>query len=1539
MTQARTVVTLQVRRGTNTEWNSADPILAVGELGYNTTSGKFKIGDGTSHWTVLGYSAVTPGELTELAQDAVAALILDGDNVGISVSYDDVANKFSFTVGDQFPSHTTDDLEEGNANKYFTDLRAQTAVASDISEAISNAALGSTDDLSEGTTNLYFTAERAKSAVASDISTAVADLVDSAPALLNTLNELAAAINDDENFAVTVATNITNAIDNLDTDAIEEGTANKYFTDERAQDAVGNSVGTGLTYTDSSGEIKIDNTVVATLSDSQTLSSKTLHNPELDLTLSETLTISNPGQTSTYSASGSTVYGSIVATGPYPLYGFHYEDNSIIIGPNGQNEWWGTEWLGSTWTFQEYPNLAFAGHVDMRNAQWQQQGYFTIAEAVALGYLVFTPTHVEYTCTVGDSLNGQTCTHVDSPSVISHVSGNFYRITLPTTAGYNAAANNGFAGLTFSSNVYTGLLVGSSQDGTDILVEFAEDPEVSFPNGTVITVTLLKNISSVELGYLNNVTSDIQPQLNSKFNTADASTTHISEGTNLYFTGERAQIAVAQDIANAISNAALGSTDDLSEGTTNLYFTDERAQSAVAQDISTAISTAFSGYTNSRKVTAVTTSELVGSYNSQAKTFTLNAYAPLVVDGYTTALSDVLLLKDQTTSSQNGVYEVTTAGQSTTTTYSPTVVTSTQYQYPETHWTTYGQMASEGSTAGLVAYTYWNGGQGYTCTASGNAPFSLLSNDNYNHDFYCPNGGSTTTIYTPTCPSGGTYDSGTGNCVVVVTSAQAVLTRLAEFDTPEKLDGQTFFAESGSTLISTVWLTDNQSNNIVVKKMTPLTEGEITTLITDSISNAALGSTDDLTEGASNLYFTTERAQDAVGNSLGNGLKYTDSTGVIEPDLALSGGLYIEPGNKLAVDGYYVTFNGAVQTLTNKTFTSPKVNEDVVLTATATELNVLDGATLSTTELNYVDGVTSAIQTQLNAKAPLVAPNFTGNATAENVFISGDLTVSGTTTTVNTQTLAVEDNLFYLNAELDRNILSATHNGNTVEYEVDSLSGVTQGESVRVTDVTPSAYNISASDAVTVASVRTSGSKHYFTVTKTVSVAYVSGGVAHFKKATNVDLGFAGGYNDGSYKHAGLFRDASDSGKWKFFEGYVPEPDEAVNIDTGDTSFALASLKIAGFEANSATIGNVSNTELQYLDGVTSAIQTQLNSKLASSTAASTYAPIASPTFTGTVSGITKSMVGLANVDNTSDVNKPVSTAAQTALDLKANLDSPTFTGTVTLPSGTVTNGMLAGSIANTKLVNSKVTLGSTDVSLGTTATTLTGFSSISSTSFTGALTGNASTATKLAATKNINGIAFDGSADITVTADATTLTGTSLKSTVVGSSLTSVGTITTGVWNGSVINASYIDTAIARLAGPTFTGTVSAPTPTTGDDSTKVATTAYVQANNLVQYVTVSGTSATIDSTAQKFKVIVCTSSSPVTISIPTDASDNWPIGSYVNVRQMGTGQVTVSAVTPATTTVVATDSQLKTRVQYSEIVLEKTAANTWLVAGDTTA
>jgi hypothetical protein len=145
---------------------------------------------------------------------------------------------------------------------------------------------------------------------------------------------------------------------------------------------------------------------------------------------------------------------------------------------------------------------------------------------------------------------------------------------------------------------------------------------------------------------------------------------------------------------------------------------------------------------------------------------------------------------------------------------------------------------------------------------------------------------------------------------------------------------------------------------------------------------------------------------------------------------------------------------------------------------------------------------------------------------------------------------------------------------------------------------------------------------------------------------------------------------------------------------------------VSGIDKTMVGLGNVDNTT-DAGKPVSTATQTALDLKLASATAASTYAPIASPTFTGTVSGITKTMVGLGNVDNTTDANKPVSTATQTALDLKlasatasttyetitnvalkAPIASPTFTGTV---SGITATMVGLGNVNNTSDANKPV--------------------------------------------------------------------------------------------------------------------------------------------------------------------------------------------------------------------------------------------------------
>ena len=147
-------------------------------------------------------------------------------------------------------------------------------------------------------------------------------------------------------------------------------------------------------------------------------------------------------------------------------------------------------------------------------------------------------------------------------------------------------------------------------------------------------------------------------------------------------------------------------------------------------------------------------------------------------------------------------------------------------------------------------------------------------------------------------------------------------------------------------------------------------------------------------------------------------------------------------------------------------------------------------------------------------------------------------------------------------------------------------------------------------------------------------------------------------------------------------------------------------------------------------------------------------------------------------------------TINDTGMDVIGDVSATSFTGDVTGNvsgnAGSVTNGVYTnGSYANptwiTSLAYSKITdvptiyssafIGSTSVPFNRASGAL----SLTDVS----ISGNAGTATTLQTARNINGVSFNGSADITVTSAAGTLTGTTLASNVLASSLTSVGTLT----------------------------------------------------------------------------------------------------------------------------------------------------------------
>jgi hypothetical protein len=85
--------------------------------------------------------------------------------------------------------------------------------------------------------------------------------------------------------------------------------------------------------------------------------------------------------------------------------------------------------------------------------------------------------------------------------------------------------------------------------------------------------------------------------------------------------------------------------------------------------------------------------------------------------------------------------------------------------------------------------------------------------------------------------------------------------------------------------------------------------------------------------------------------------------------------------------------------------------------------------------------------------------------------------------------------------------------------------------------------------------------------------------------------------------------------------------------------------------------------------------------------------------------------------------------------------------------------------------------------------------------------------------------------------------------------------------------------------------------------------------------------------------KLVTASNAATQAYSIPTNATTAFPIGTQLNLIQIGAGQVTVSAATPGTTTVVstgATSASPKCRAQYSAITLVKRDTDSWYAIGD---
>ena len=160
------------------------------------------------------------------------------------------------------------------------------------------------------------------------------------------------------------------------------------------------------------------------------------------------------------------------------------------------------------------------------------------------------------------------------------------------------------------------------------------------------------------------------------------------------------------------------------------------------------------------------------------------------------------------------------------------------------------------------------------------------------------------------------------------------------------------------------------------------------------------------------------------------------------------------------------------------------------MNATAAELNILDGATVTTSELNYLDGVSSSVQTQLNTKAPLVSPAFTGTPTAPTAAVGTDTTQIATTEFVLANSL--QDISFKAGTKLEAlaaSEVSVAILTYTKKKEISIGTGGTITVSFRLRASAYTAYGQIYVDGVAVGTVRTTTSTTYLTYTENITVA------------------------------------------------------------------------------------------------------------------------------------------------------------------------------------------------------------------------------------------------------------------------------------------------------------------------------------------------------------------------------------------------------------------------------------------------------------------
>jgi hypothetical protein len=703
---------------------------------------------------------------------------------------------------------------------------------------------------------------------------------------------------------------------------------------------------------------------------------------------------------------------------------------------------------------------------------------------------------------------------------------------------------------------------------------------------------------------------------------------------------------------------------------------------------------------------------------------------------------------------------------------------------------------------------------------------------------------STTTLGSTTMTLGGTITSITGLSSVTSTGFTGALTGNASTATA-LANGRTISTSGDVTYTSSSFDGTSNVTGSATLANTAVTAGSygsstaIPTFTVDSKGRLTAASTVGIIAGVNALNYTSTTSYANGGTISGTSLTLTAADGT-NPGLISIGTQTIAGAksfnNDITAPNFIgnltgnVTGNattastaGNITATTNTTLTSlPNLNTVGTITSgvwsgTAIAFSKLNITKANITGLGVQEGLTAGSGISINAgtisATGLTTSNLASNAGITNTQLANSTTRLGSTT-----------------MSLGGTVTSVTGLSSVTSDEfIGDLTGNVTGNVTGNATTASTAGNITATTNTTLTSL--SNLNTVGTITSGVwsgtTVAIAKGGTgATTAAAALTNLGAEASINKSTATDLGS-TSTSDVlfPSQKAVKTYVDAQVSAAGVADGSITNAklagsIAASKLIGTDITTVgtiTAGTWSGTTISLTKGGTgattaAAARTNLGLVIGTDVMAANYTTTLTGDVTGAGngsfattlanSGVTAGSYGSSTAIPTFTVDSKGRLTAASTVGIIAGVNSLNYTSTSTYAAG--------GTISGTSL-----TLTAADASnpglISTGAQTIAGAKTFNS-NIIGNLTGNASTATKLAATKTINGTAFDGSANITIVADAGTLSGTTLANNIVASSLTSVGTITSGTWSGTVIGSNVGGAgAVSGLMKANGSGVVSA--------------------------------------------------------------------------------------------------------------------------------